>query len=76
MPKNEKWCEFLECKEDSKTNGVTFRARKGNAIFWMNFDPEGRGYKEVIHAGMPVTKGTKVGLNVWSWFQKGHMAPS
>ena len=54
---------------------MTFKPRKGNAVFWMNFDSEGRGYTETIHAGMPVTSGTKVGLNVWSWYQAGHVAP-
>ncbi|KAK4541439.1 hypothetical protein LTR36_008040 [Oleoguttula mirabilis] len=70
-----RWCEFLECGVDATTEegqGVTFKARKGAAVFWMNFDADGRGYKETIHAGMPVTGGTKVGLNIWSWYQAGH----
>ncbi len=55
--------------------GVTFKPRKGSAVFWMNFDSEGRGYTETIHAVMPVMGGTKVGLNIWSWYQAGHVAP-
>lgn len=74
VPKDRKWCEYVEC--DGNTDGVTFRPKKGSAVFWHNFDSEGRGYKETIHAGMPVTKGTKVGLNIWSWYQAGHVAPS
>lgn len=66
-----RWCEFLDC---GREDGVVFRARKGAAVFWMNFDEEGRGFKETIHAGLPVTKGTKVGLNIWSWYQAGHVA--
>ena len=67
MPHDERWCAFLDC--NGSDEGVTFRAKTGNAVFWMNFDPEHRGYKESIHAGMPVTKGTKVALNIWSWHQ-------
>lgn len=83
----ERWCEFVECydhhhhhqneekgqKEDG--GGVTFKPRKGSAVFWMNFDEQGRGYKETIHAGMPVLEGQKIGLNIWSWYQAGHRAP-
>ncbi|KAI1333791.1 hypothetical protein F5Y15DRAFT_430378 [Xylariaceae sp. FL0016] len=49
--------------------GVTFRPMAGNAVFWENFRPDGtgRGFEETWHAGLPVTKGTKVGLNIWSW---------
>ena len=38
----------------------------------MNFDEQGRGHKDTVHAGMPVTRGTKIGLNIWSWYQAGH----
>ena len=27
--------------------------------------------KETVHSGLPVTKGVKVGLNIWSWWQRG-----
>ncbi|KAF2717473.1 hypothetical protein K431DRAFT_276852 [Polychaeton citri CBS 116435] len=70
-PEDVKWCDFIECGQQGDAEGVTFKARKGAAVFWMNFDADGRGYKETIHAGMPVTKGTKVGLNIWSWYQAG-----
>ena len=68
-----KWCQFIECDGDGKVEGVTFKAKKGSAVFWMNFDPDGRGYKETIHAGMPVESGHKIGLNIWSWYQAGHV---
>lgn len=71
-PTNDRWCEFVEC--GGKEEGVTFRVRKGAAVFWMNFGEDGRGYKETIHAGMPVTAGTKVGLNIWSWYHAGHVS--
>ncbi|TKA80630.1 hypothetical protein B0A55_01868 [Friedmanniomyces simplex] len=66
-----KWCEFIECEGGGE--GVTFKPRAGSAVFWMNFDTDGRGYKETIHAGLPVTSGTKIGLNIWSWYQAGHV---
>lgn len=71
--KDGRWCEFLDCGR-GMDEGVVFRARKGSAVFWMNFDEDGRGFRETIHAGLPVTEGTKVGLNIWSWYQAGHAA--
>ena len=70
----EVWCEFLECGDGTGGDdvGVVFRARKGAAVFWMNFDDDGRGYRETIHAGLPVEEGVKIGLNIWSWYQEGH----
>lgn len=80
MPRVEagRWCEFLECggqeeelaasRGSRKTKmGVTFRPIKGNAVFWENMSPDGRGYEETYHAGLPVRSGFKVGLNIWSW---------
>ncbi|EAL92385.2 hypothetical protein KXW29_000326 [Aspergillus fumigatus] len=49
--------------------GITFKPIKGNAIFWENLRPDGTGYPETWHAALPVTSGTKVGLNIWSWYQ-------
>ncbi|KAJ5239932.1 hypothetical protein N7468_004551 [Penicillium chermesinum] len=53
----------------AKKEGITFKPIKGNAIFWENLRPDGTGYPETWHAAFPVTKGTKVGLNIWSWYQ-------
>ncbi|KAK0718393.1 hypothetical protein B0T26DRAFT_741387 [Lasiosphaeria miniovina] len=49
--------------------GVVFKPVAGNAVYWENFRPDGtgRGYDESWHAGLPVVKGVKVGLNIWSW---------
>lgn len=48
--------------------GATFRPVPGNAVFWENFQPDGTGtgWEESWHAGLPVKKGVKVGLNIWS----------
>ena len=82
MPPGKQWCQFLECEGDngsenskqskdgvSQKPGITFKPIKGNAIFWENLRPDGTGYPETWHAAYPVTSGTKVGLNIWSWYQ-------
>jgi prolyl 4-hydroxylase len=48
--------------------GTVFRVVPGNAVYWENFraDGTGRGFEETWHAGLPVRKGVKVGLNIWS----------
>lgn len=69
-PADERWCEFIEC--DGVNQGTTFKPRKGSAVFWQNFDADGKGHKDTIHAGLPVQSGTKIGLNIWSWYQAGH----
>ncbi|KAK4249617.1 hypothetical protein C7999DRAFT_39280 [Corynascus novoguineensis] len=74
-PEDPKWCRFVECSEskfepgEERGNGVVFKALPGNAVYWENFmaDGTGRGYEETWHAGLPVKKGVKVGLNIWSW---------
>ncbi|KAJ5092749.1 hypothetical protein N7456_008610 [Penicillium angulare] len=84
MPPGKQWCKFLECEEEEgavggegesesgipkQKPGITFKPIKGNAIFWENLRPDGTGYPETWHAAYPVTSGTKVGLNIWSWYQ-------
>ncbi|KAJ5212025.1 uncharacterized protein N7498_003671 [Penicillium cinerascens] len=71
MPPGEQWCQFLECEPEGQPaqEGITFKPIKGNAIFWENLRPDGTGYPETWHAAFPVSEGTKVGLNIWSWYQ-------
>ncbi|KAJ6018884.1 hypothetical protein N7499_009936 [Penicillium canescens] len=78
MPRSKEWCRFLECEDGHKGNereampeGITFKPIKGNAVFWENLRPDGSGYPETWHAAFPVMEGTKVGLNIWSWYQPG-----
>lgn len=70
-PRDHRWCRFIECdeRENQAFEGVTFKPIKGNAIFWENLRPDGTGYPETWHAALPVLSGTKVGLNIWSWYQ-------
>ncbi|KAM7188669.1 hypothetical protein V8F20_010472 [Naviculisporaceae sp. PSN 640] len=75
-----RWCKFVECRNVADDGGeraadsgaspsVVFRPLAGNAVYWENFrsDNTGRGYDETWHAGLPVERGVKVGLNIWSW---------
>ncbi|KAH7021009.1 uncharacterized protein B0I36DRAFT_424902 [Microdochium trichocladiopsis] len=59
-----KWCQFIDCHDDSGVGGVAFKPIPGNAIFWGNLYPNGTGHPGTWHAGMPVTQGRKVGMNI------------
>jgi prolyl 4-hydroxylase len=67
--RGEKWCEWIDCDEPWE-NGVTFKPIEGNAVFWGNMVDDGRGImvgdERVLHAGLPVTSGRKVGMNIWT----------
>ncbi|GIZ49838.1 hypothetical protein CKM354_001285800 [Cercospora kikuchii] len=60
------WCErgFVNC--EAQFPGISFRPIVGNAVFWNNYHSNGTGIETTLHAGLPVTKGTKAGLNVWT----------
>jgi len=64
-PYNERWCDFVDCDEPWE-NGVTFRPRPGNALFWQNLQEDGSGDPATLHAGLPVTSGSKLGMNIWT----------
>ncbi|KAF2994799.1 hypothetical protein E8E13_001239 [Curvularia kusanoi] len=74
-PRGEEWCRFVECgaAEEEEREGVVFKPVKGNAVYWENFRPDGTGFEESWHAGLPVLSGEKIGLNIWSWFQDGYV---
>jgi len=63
--KGEEWCGILDCDAE-EGEGVTFRAVEGNAVFWGNLREGGEGNERVIHAGLPVETGEKIGMNVWT----------
>jgi prolyl 4-hydroxylase len=52
-------------EKDGKELGLKFKPIKGNAIFWVNLDERGEGDRRVVHAGLPVEEGEKIGLNLW-----------
>ncbi|KAF2103755.1 putative prolyl 4-hydroxylase alpha subunit, partial [Rhizodiscina lignyota] len=68
MPEDElkRWCEFVEC-DRSVDEGVAFKPIPGNAVYFKNLQANGTGHPMTIHAGMPVTSGRKMGMNLWTW---------
>jgi len=60
-----RWCGILDCDEEYE-NGVTFRAVEGSAVFWENLRADGTGDERVIHAGLPLVTGEKIGMNIWT----------
>ncbi|KAF2262278.1 hypothetical protein CC78DRAFT_534939 [Lojkania enalia] len=63
-PVDERWCEYINCDE-SWDDGVTFRPIPRNAVFWKNMK-SGRGDRRTLHAGLPVQRGNKLGMNIWT----------
>ncbi|KAF2004953.1 hypothetical protein P154DRAFT_585188 [Amniculicola lignicola CBS 123094] len=70
-PRDERWCEWVNC-DAAWDEGVTFRPIEGNAVFWKNLKGgkkgvgSGMGDKRTLHAGLPVQRGTKLGMNIWT----------
>ncbi|OSS44251.1 hypothetical protein B5807_11005 [Epicoccum nigrum] len=69
-PASERWCGWLDCDAETE-DGVVFRPVEGNAVFWRNDARGGSkgpfvGDGRVVHAGLPVQRGRKVGMNVWT----------
>jgi prolyl 4-hydroxylase len=48
-----------------QAQGTIFKPRKGSGIFWVNLHESGFGDQRVMHAGLPVREGEKVGMNIW-----------
>ncbi|KAJ2895605.1 hypothetical protein MKZ38_006317 [Zalerion maritima] len=60
------WCRYVDCDEEYE-NGLTFLPLEGNAVYWENLRPEnGQGDQRTLHAGLPVTSGEKIGMNIWT----------
>ncbi|KAM0324653.1 hypothetical protein ACHAQA_008044 [Verticillium albo-atrum] len=68
-PEGDGWCKVVECDQE-RGEGVTFRPIEGNAVFWTNLvkgdDGEMKGDDRVLHAGLPLDKGSKLGMNLWT----------
>lgn len=60
----EEWCGLVDCDAEYEA-GVTFRPVAGNVVYWENV-VGGEGDGRTLHAGMPVTSGWKVGMNIWT----------
>jgi prolyl 4-hydroxylase len=69
-PVDERWCKYVDCDAEIE-DGVTFRPVQGNAVFWRNLKwssvkKEHVGDGRTVHAGLPVQRGRKLGMNVWT----------
>lgn len=58
-----RWCELVECESHE---GLTVKPLPGSVFFWRNLDENGAGDSRTLHAGLPVTTGRKVGINIWT----------
>jgi prolyl 4-hydroxylase len=63
----EKWYgeKVVREERDEEGSGVKFKPIVGNAIFWINLNAKGEGDRRVVHAGLPVEEGEKIGMNIW-----------
>jgi prolyl 4-hydroxylase len=64
-PIDERWCKFIDC-DLPYDEGVSFLPIEGNAVYWENLLVDGNGDHRTLHAGMPVTSGWKIGMNIWT----------
>ena len=67
-PSAEQWCGTLQCRDDKgqEVKWVEVIPKVGTAIFWYNLQPDGAVDVNTMHAGAPITNGTKAGLNIWT----------
>jgi prolyl 4-hydroxylase len=72
--KNEdpRWCDVIDCDD---TEHLTTKPVPGSALFWKNLHANGEGDSRVLHAGLSVKSGVKVGLNIWSRTQVSTALP-
>jgi prolyl 4-hydroxylase len=55
-------CEFVDCSNEA----LTIKPIEGNALFWRNLLADGTGDKRSLHAGLPLSSGSKIGLNIFA----------
>jgi prolyl 4-hydroxylase len=44
--------------------GLLVKPLKGNAIFWLNFHPNGTADERTLHSGLEIKDGVKYGMNI------------
>ncbi|KAL9119446.1 MAG: hypothetical protein Q9187_003999 [Circinaria calcarea] len=45
--------------------GLAVMPNLGSGVFWINLGANGTGDERVLHAGLPVSEGSKIGMNIW-----------
>lgn len=50
---------------EHEDGGLAFKPVAGNALFWVNLFPNGTGDSRTVHAGLPVSGGEKIAMNIW-----------
>jgi prolyl 4-hydroxylase len=55
-------CEYVDCHRRE----LSVKPIEGNALFWRNLNADGSGDTRTLHAGLPLPRGTKVGLNIFA----------
>lgn len=63
--KDPAWCKFFECNSPL----LTAKAVPGAALLWRNIHANKSVDERMLHAGLPVEQGSKVGLNIWTTIQ-------
>lgn len=64
---DERWCSIVNCS----LQALTVLPIPGSGLFWRNLHSDGRGDLRMQHAGMPLTRGYKTGLNIFSLTEIG-----
>lgn len=60
---DQRWCQYVDCESES----LVIRPIPGSAIFWRNVLPGTLvGDKRTAHEGLPLTRGFKTGVNIWT----------
>ena len=62
--RDKEMCRYVECAEGVQSLAV--KPVVGNAVFWVNRFPSGKGDQRSVHAGKEVMQGTKNGMNIWT----------
>lgn len=57
-----RWCTYMDCTQEV----LTTRNIVGSALYWVNLNATGHGREDMLHAGLPLSNGTKIGLNIWT----------
>lgn len=59
---DQRWCRIVNCSAPT----VEVLPLPGSVLFWRNNHNNGEGDYRTRHAGLPPTRGSKVGLNIWT----------